>query len=610
MSDSELSSVLSSPPPSDEEPQPAVGPLDKFLKKPNGKKRKKGAVADAQPPTSPPTQRKRAPSPPHEETMADNPDIAFIVMFRSRFNDVFPPKCPQLGPQDIERGISDPVPSPQVESLLCALLGLVLNRKKPVEKGHYGRAMEDAMSTYKSQWPRAWRGVNPLSGGRSFNAMTTPMRLSVMRAIILWSLHGSEAVSTMIKESYKQSRHDDDLNQPLSVQPWGVDGDKRRYWLIEGKDDTSFRLYRESKPGKVNTTWWNLAGTIEELRVVAKKLSEEPSQASRRLSERILAAIPRFEATEEKRKRREYRMARKAQFARPEPGFSLYEGRTRGKRMRYTFSEEEEDASDALSTRRSTRRGTPTDSRPTVTASGRQVRSRLGGLYGESLLSGAGERDTPGSADFDRSGTDEPNAFGRSTRSGRAAARNGNVPQRSNRKHIDGYNSIDEMDDDEDEVDDWEGGDEEDEYPQLNDDAEDSDGLSEDDFDDEVNDKNKGSLVVTLRIDKLRLAAASSPPPGPSSPARADDVQEKEKKTSPDGFEQAAQPVTKLPSPPASIKTKPETELNGTVEQMTTPMMEPKENGAPPHPVGNTSVPQHAPQMQHQAQDAAMTDAP
>jgi hypothetical protein len=54
-------------------------------------------------------------------------------MFRSRFTEAFPPKCPHLGPQDVERGVSDPLPSPQIESLLCALLGLVVNRKKPVE---------------------------------------------------------------------------------------------------------------------------------------------------------------------------------------------------------------------------------------------------------------------------------------------------------------------------------------------------------------------------------------------------------------------------------------------------------------------------------------------
>lgn len=54
-------------------------------------------------------------------------------MFRSRFNDAFPTKLINFGPQDIERGVVEPSPSPQVESLLCALLALVLNRKKPVE---------------------------------------------------------------------------------------------------------------------------------------------------------------------------------------------------------------------------------------------------------------------------------------------------------------------------------------------------------------------------------------------------------------------------------------------------------------------------------------------
>ena len=54
-------------------------------------------------------------------------------MFRARFHDAFPPKLINFGPQDIERGVVDTIPSPQVEGLLCALLGLVLNRKKPVE---------------------------------------------------------------------------------------------------------------------------------------------------------------------------------------------------------------------------------------------------------------------------------------------------------------------------------------------------------------------------------------------------------------------------------------------------------------------------------------------
>ncbi len=54
-------------------------------------------------------------------------------MFRSRFTDVMPSKLPHFGPQDVERGVSDSAPSHEVQQLLCAILGLVLNRKKPVE---------------------------------------------------------------------------------------------------------------------------------------------------------------------------------------------------------------------------------------------------------------------------------------------------------------------------------------------------------------------------------------------------------------------------------------------------------------------------------------------
>ena len=54
-------------------------------------------------------------------------------MFRSRFNDAFSKSLPHYGPQDVERGVADSVPGEQVERLLCALLGLLLNRKKEVE---------------------------------------------------------------------------------------------------------------------------------------------------------------------------------------------------------------------------------------------------------------------------------------------------------------------------------------------------------------------------------------------------------------------------------------------------------------------------------------------
>ena len=121
----------------------------------------------------------------------------------------------------------------------------------------------------------------------------------LLRSLVLWSLDSSEAIKAVIKDSFKQSRHEDDLNQPLSVQPWGRDGDKRRFWLIEGQDDTHFRLYRESNPKLKNITWRSVAGSIEQLQIVGERLGEEDTMASRKLRDRITAAIPRFEAGED-----------------------------------------------------------------------------------------------------------------------------------------------------------------------------------------------------------------------------------------------------------------------------------------------------------------------
>ncbi|KGO66033.1 hypothetical protein PITC_052330 [Penicillium italicum] len=389
-SDSELSS-LSSAPPTDDEATMAI-------EHPNGIAKYFKKESETPPP-------KREPSPPHEYVVADNPDIAFIVAFRARFHEVFPKGVPHYGPQDIEKGIEESPPGEYIERLLCALLGLVLNRKKEVERNHFTRPLEEAIHTHQSQWPKEWEGKNPLHGGGSFATMPPVERLRLLKALILWSLSSSEAVQAKIKESYKQARHDDDLNQPLSVQPWGRDSLKRRYWLIEGHDDTNFRLYRESNPALKHNTWWSIAGSIPELEAVVEKLDGEKSINSKKLSERIRASIPRFEASEEKRRRREYRLARKAAFVRPDPGFSMYEGRTRGKKLKYTYSDDEDIFSDdEPSARRSTRNAAPMETstesrRPRFTASGRQIRSRAGGLYGEALLTG--QRDGADDEEFD-----------------------------------------------------------------------------------------------------------------------------------------------------------------------------------------------------------------
>ncbi|PKX96830.1 uncharacterized protein P174DRAFT_509992 [Aspergillus novofumigatus IBT 16806] len=461
LSDSDLSSLSSAPPSEDE-----VGPM--ALDEPVGITKYFKKESESPPP-------KREPSPPHEYVLADNPDIAFIVMFRARFHEVFPRSTPHFGPQDIERGVVELPPGDYIERLLCALLGLVLNRKKDVDRAHYQRPLEEAIQTHASQWPKAWQGKNPLHGGRTFATMSPEERLTLLKSLILWSLSSSEAVQAKIKESYKQARHEDDLNQPLSVQPWA------------GLDDTHFRLYRESNPALKNVTWWSVAGTIPELKAVADKLDGEKSIHSKKLSERIKNAIPRFEGSEEKRKRRDYRIARKAAFARPEPGFSLYEGRTRGKKLKYTYSDDEDIFSDEFpSTRRSTRNAsgisTPAEpAGPRYTASGRQIRARAGGLYGESLLSGQrGE---------------EAEETGRPQRS-RATRANGYTD----------YNMDDESDAGHSSGNEWQGGEEEEDNDFEGDDEGDLSG------DESIIDGQDRSLVVQLRYGKGKVPSSPHEP--------------------------------------------------------------------------------------------------
>ena len=110
----------------------------------------------------------------------------------------------------------------------------------------------------------------------------------------------SETLKTLINQSYKQNRHEDDLNQPRAVQAWGSDGDKRRYFLIEGQDDSNFRIYRESNPAGATRTWWSVAGSIDELKALVDKLeTKDGGPKAKKLGQKMLLAIPRFEAGDE-----------------------------------------------------------------------------------------------------------------------------------------------------------------------------------------------------------------------------------------------------------------------------------------------------------------------
>ncbi|KAF3935733.1 hypothetical protein ABW19_dt0209202 [Dactylella cylindrospora] len=321
-----------------------------------------------------PSSKRRKVIDPRDPLPQDNPRYAFIIAFLAKFNHILK-NVPNMGPQDLEAGVAETPIAENVEQLLCKLLTLALNRQKQVEKGHYARALEEAVATYIDESPNEWLGKNPLEGGKTFNQMSVEERLLMLETLVLWTLRHSRAIGDVIKESYKPGRKSDDSNVPVAVQPWGMDREKNKYYLIEGKDDTYFRVYQyHISPNCKNWTWITVAGNIDELRELAERLGQEGSKNSKEFQERILTAIPRFEEGEQKRKRREYRYARKAAFS--TPGVSLYEGRTRGNKAKYTFDSDEEGGyTSGRATRASTRmsgRASPVE--PYVTSSGRVTR--------------------------------------------------------------------------------------------------------------------------------------------------------------------------------------------------------------------------------------------
>lgn len=177
--------------------------------------------------------------------------------------------------------------------------------------------------------------------------------------------------------------------------------------------------------------------------------------------------------------------------------------------MRYTFSDEEDEGdsySDATTSRRSTRNTrthTPAEGlgAPTVTSSGRQVKPRQGGNYGESILSGAQPSGVTVGG-YDGTSEEPENHELNGTRPRRAAAAGTTRGWASKGQHIEGYNSVDEMEDeDEDDASGYGDDEDEDEHVPLESDVDDPDELTDaDDIMDELSAGEKKSMIVKLPI--------------------------------------------------------------------------------------------------------------
>lgn len=264
---------------------------------------------------------------------------------------------------------------------------------------------------------------------------------------------------------------------------------------------------------------------------------------------------------------------RKEQFKRPEPGFSMYEGRTRGKRVKYTYSDDEDVFySDSTGQRRSARNTgttTPAETGPLTTASGRHIRAppRL-------VDDSAG-----GSVQGDLSDADREGSVGPGGRPRRSAAVNHGTNgwsasgSRLRRGHS--------MDTEESESEGEFGDDEEEDEPEVpaaeesEDEEFDEEGLGEEDLDGVPR-----SLVVKLSVTPPKLRTVLAPiDQAPNTLVNAEMRDWKAKPEAGDTSMTALEDITPAPAPaPASV-----------AAPVPTPAQVPK-------PMAET-VPQHADKM-------------
>ncbi|KAK9470574.1 uncharacterized protein V1510DRAFT_369953, partial [Dipodascopsis tothii] len=254
-----------------------------------------------------------------------------IVLFRNSFEHLYS-DLPSFGPQDLEQAlISSDMPY-SVEAFICRLLSQTLNRKKPVEVGRFGRAMEEVINVHISEIPEDWRGINPLSGGISFKMLELKYKLSILKSLVYWALGSSEQIKSVVAEAYVGNRDGDDSNCFLSVKPIGEDKLRRRYHLIQGTDDTRFRICRQIMKwklpsdgnGKFSELWedWDYIWHAQEA-----KLKNELSRLCITLEESELRRLKR----DHKEQRRKLLEAQGLGAG----SVGLYEGRTRGRRIDY-----------------------------------------------------------------------------------------------------------------------------------------------------------------------------------------------------------------------------------------------------------------------------------
>lgn len=236
----------------------------------------------------------------------------------------------------------------------------------------------------------------------------------------------------------------------------------------------------------------------------------------------------------------------------------MYEGRTRGKRVKYTYSDDEDNFYSDSTNRRSARNTgvhTPAESGPVTTASGRQIRAPV-------RMTTGGDDSTAVSVQEDYSEADHEGSVGPTGRPRRSAAANAangweetNGGGRGRRGSLNSDDAASET---------GFGDDEEDADLHVPEQSEedDEDEFDEDEamVDDDIEESPK-SLVVKLGITPPKLRTALSPIESVPNALPTPDLEDRKLSSLADGRTGVTMPDT-----PAALETQAESKLKNPVE--------------------------------------------
>lgn len=317
--------------------------------------------------------------------------VPYLVMFRLRFASLFE-GTPDVGPQEIEQGVTSDPPSEAVMHLMVRLVSLALNRKRYADLNQHKRAFSEVLQLNWRKHPaKHWVDKesivhNPFAGDKGFGDVGWEERLVFLRVLVDWSLLNCDALKKVIDLEYSGSRQKGDKKVGISVQPMGLDADRQRYFLVGGQQETTFRFYKETDPFDEIVNFTPVAGDVQELTNFAETLVGDPSRHVKNLHNTVLADLPRLQEIETKRRGREYRAAQKARLAARLPTYE-FGTRTRGRRINYeNLDETRYDSEDSTSPRNLRRSRIETPPHQTRSLHGRRLRAPRVGLYGEALL--------------------------------------------------------------------------------------------------------------------------------------------------------------------------------------------------------------------------------